>query len=125
MRNLSLVLLFIITLLFFVTKTTPQKNIELIGSPSQNNEENNKIQKITSMSCSDVAISIRGRLPITVHGSIFLEGKKFRMITFSLLGKEFDIGININSFDINWPLLNPIMSIRDHSLPHLSTIDLF
>lgn len=94
MRNLSLVLLFIITLLFFVTKTTPQKNIELIGSPSQNNDENNKSQKINSMSCSDVAISIRGRLPITVHGSIFLEGKKFRMITFSLLGKEFDIGVN-------------------------------
>ena len=59
------------------------------------------------------------------HGFQALEDSMIHYISSSTYSKEFDIGININSFDINWPLLDPIMSIRDHSLPHLSTIDLF
>ena len=59
------------------------------------------------------------------HGFQALEDTVIYYISSSAYNKEFDIGININSFNINWPLINPIISTRDLLLPHLSTLDLF
>jgi dTDP-4-dehydrorhamnose 3,5-epimerase len=59
------------------------------------------------------------------HGFQALEDTVIYYISSSAYNKEFDVGININSFNINWPLINPIISTRDLLLPHLSTIDLF
>ena len=37
---------------------------------------------------------MKGRMPLAIHGSIFLDGKKFRMTASSFFGKELDIGVN-------------------------------
>lgn len=94
MRNLPLLFVFIMALLFFVPKTNRQQDMPPLKSQLKESEEGSNIPKINSMSCVDVGISMKGRMPLAIHGSIFLDGKKFRMTASSFFGKELDIGVN-------------------------------
>lgn len=82
------------SLLFFASKTNRQQKIEPNFEKLQKIDEKHENHKINSMLCSDVVISIKGKMPIAIHGNIFLDGKKFRMTASSFFDKKLDIGVN-------------------------------
>ena len=55
------------------------------------------------------------------HGFQALDESITHYISSKIYNKELDVGVSVNSINVNWPLPNPKISDRDLSLPDLKS----
>jgi len=73
----------------------------------------------TELSCEDV-VSVF--IPKGVaHGFQALDESITHYVTSTNYSEELDVGVNVNSINVNWPLPDPKISDRDLSLPDLKS----
>lgn len=85
-----LLILSIIPIVFFAvkidTKSPKQANVsvESKGRPLASREGTR----------SEITITMRQRISVSLHGVMHVQGDKFRLVASSVMGKEIDVGVN-------------------------------
>ena len=85
-----LLILFIIPIVFFAIKIDP-KPAKVTNDVFADKDK--------PLACyenmhAEIFITVKQRISVSLHGTICVEGDKFRLVASSFLGKEIDVGIN-------------------------------
>lgn len=85
-----LLILFIIPIVFFAIKINPKP----AKVTSDGFADKGKPLAAYENMHAEILITVRQRISVSLHGTICVEGDKFRLVASSVLGKEIDVGIN-------------------------------
>ena len=85
-----LLILFIIPIVFFAIK------IDAKPAKVTSDEFADKDKPLVAYESmhAEIIITMRQRISVSLHGTMCVEGGKFRLMASSILGKEIDVGIN-------------------------------